>query len=108
MFEKLHDWYIKLFKKEKFYKYKYVEDVPDELKPNILYIISNENFYWQVVMLCPCGCKKALNMNLMKENHPTWKFEMDNKNRISLHPSINRSVGCKSHFFLRKGRIFWV
>lgn len=107
MFQKLHDWYNRLFKREKHYKYKYVEGVPDELKPGILYIISNDNFYWQIVMLCPCGCKKALHMNLMKGNNPKWKFEIDKKKRISLFPSIDRTVGCKSHFWVRKGKIIW-
>jgi hypothetical protein len=107
MFHKLCSWYNKLFTKEKFYKYKYVEDVPDELKPDILYIISNDNFYWQVAMLCPCGCKKNLHLNLIKGNHPKWRFEIDKKKRISLHPSINRTVGCKSHFWVRKGKIIW-
>jgi len=108
MLQKLRNWCNRLFKKEKFYKYKFVEDVPDELRPDILYIISNDDFYWQVLMLCPCGCKKALHMNLMKGNNPSWKYEIDKKKRISLHPSVNRTFGCKSHFFLRKGRIVWV
>lgn len=108
MLQKLHKWYDKLFKKEKQYKYNYVEDVPDELKSDLLYIISNDNFQWQIVMLCPCGCKKILHMPLIKEGHAKWKYEIDKRNRISLHPSVNRIVGCKSHFFVRKGKIIWV
>jgi hypothetical protein len=107
MLQKLRNWYNRLFKKEKRYKYKYVEDVPDELKPANLYIISNDTFYWQVAMLCPCGCKKTLHLNLIKGNHPKWSFDIDKKKRISLHPSIDRTVGCKSHFWVRKGKIIW-
>jgi Family of unknown function (DUF6527) len=108
MFPKLLKWYNKFFKKEKLYQYKFVEDVPDLLKLGTLYIINNNNFPWQVAMLCPCGCKKILHMNLMKDHNPRWRFKIDNKNKISLHPSIWRTVGCKSHFFVKKGKILWV
>ncbi|WP_430981312.1 DUF6527 family protein [Sphingobacterium faecium] len=27
---------------------------------------------------------------------------------MNIHPSINRFVGCKSHFFLRQGKLIWV
>jgi len=106
MIKKLRKWARRLLKRK--YKYQFVTDIPELSKPRVLYIIENYGFLWQVVMICPCGCKKLLQMNLMKEYNPYWRFEIDKKNRISLHPSIQRVVGCKSHFFLRKGNIQWV
>jgi Family of unknown function (DUF6527) len=108
MFPKLPKWLSQFFKKEKLYKYKYVEDVPDELRSGTLYIICNDNCPWQVVMLCPCGCEKALHMNLIKDNNPRWKIKIHKKKKISLHPSVWRKVGCESHFFVTKGKIVWV
>lgn len=84
-----------------------MDDVPDSLKPSIIYIVGNDGYYWQVVMLCPCNCKKVLHMNLMREHQPYWRVEISRKNMISLYPSIHRMVGCKSHFFVRKGKIVW-
>jgi len=40
-------------------------------------------------------------------NHPKSSFDINEKKRISLHPSIDRTVGCKSHFWVRKGKIIW-
>jgi len=84
-----------------------VDDVPDKLDNRIIYIIENEGYYWQAAMVCPCGCNKILHMNLINDYHPSWKFEINKRKIITLQPSINRMVGCKSHFFIRKGRIIW-
>ncbi|WP_397321508.1 DUF6527 family protein [Pedobacter foliorum] len=57
-------------------------------------------------MICPCGCRKLLHMNLMDDYDPYWNYILDGK-VISLAPSINRLVGCKSHFFVTNGKIEW-
>ena len=35
------------------------------------------------------------------------KYKIDKKKRVTLFPSVHRMVGCKSHFFIRKGKIAW-
>ncbi|WP_394339847.1 DUF6527 family protein [Mucilaginibacter conchicola] len=57
-------------------------------------------------MLCPCGCKQILYTNLIEDHHPFWKYKLNGKT-ISLRPSIDRLVGCRSHFFLTDGKIIW-
>ena len=106
MIKKLHKWIKGFFRKK--YKYRLVKDIPDTLKPRFIYIVENNGFPWQIVMICPCGCTKLLHMNLMREYKPYWRFEVNKRNKISLYPSIHRIVGCKSHFFIRKGKIQWV
>jgi len=106
MLKKLLNWLVKFFRKEKLYGYQYVDDVPDHLRPGIVYLVGNQDYYWQMVMLCPCGCKKALYMNLMAEYDPSWKYKITGET-ISLSPSIDRQVGCRSHFFLTHGKIKW-
>lgn len=107
MIKKFIQWVLNLFKSKQLYKAKFLDDVPDELASRIIYIIENEGCYWKAVMICPCGCKKILHMNLMKQYYPSWKFQLNKKNIITLNPSINRTVGCKSHFFIRNGKIDW-
>jgi len=107
MLRKLIKWLKSLFKKERIYDYEFVDDVPNRFKIRTIYIIGNEEYYWQIVMLCPCGCKKILHMNLMEDYAPYWRYEFDKRNRITLCPSVHRIVGCKSHFFIRKGTISW-
>jgi hypothetical protein len=107
MIKRFTNWFHNFFKKEKLYKSKFVTDLPDQLNPNIIYLVHNNGYTWQAVMICPCGCNKILNMNLMKEHHPSWKVELDKKKLVTFHPSINRMVGCKSHFFIKKGQVSW-
>ncbi len=107
MFQKLLKWFLSFFKRERLYKHQYVNYVPEKINSNTIYLVGNEGYYWQAVMLCPCGCDKTLNMSLMKEHHPSWNIKFNSDRIITLHPSINRTVGCKSHFFLRNGKIVW-
>lgn len=107
MIKRFIKWLHNLFKSEKLYRARFVDDVPDKFDNRIIYIIENEGYYWQAVMICPCGCKKILHMNLIKEHRPSWKFKINKKGIITLHPSINRIVGCRSHFFIREGKVVW-
>ena len=82
------------------------EDVPERLRGNALYIIGAKNYYWAIILLCPCGCGEAIHLNLLKRAYPMWKYKIRGE-EISVIPSIWRTAGCKSHFFIRKGRIVW-
>lgn len=106
MLRKLLDWFIELFKTEKLYKFRFVDDIPDRLRSGIVYLVGNDGYYWQAVMLCPCGCEKVLHMNLIEDYEPCWTYIIHPKT-ISLSPSVNRMVECRSHFFLRNGKIEW-
>ncbi|RKF32290.1 hypothetical protein BCY89_13915 [Sphingobacterium siyangense] len=107
MFQKFFSWFKGFFRKEKPFKYIFIEDVPDDFKKKIVYVVGESGFSWQLVMLCPCGCGAVLYMNLIEEEFPCWSFTFNKKKQISIHPSINRFVGCKSHFFLKEGRVIW-
>jgi hypothetical protein len=107
MIKILFNWFCKLFKRQKLYRAKFVNEIPDRFVNNIIYVIQNEGYSWQAVMICPCGCQNILYMNLIKEHKPSWEIEVDKNRSVSLHPSINRIVGCKSHFFLKNSKIKW-
>ena len=84
----------------------FVPAVPGVLRKDTVYLVTEENDPWTVVMRCPCGCSEALYMSLIKGS-PRWAFEYHPDGTVSLHPSVWRTGGCRSHFFLRKGRISW-
>ena len=118
MLRKLFNWFRRLFWKKQpppkpgerlkdNYSYEFVDDVPDVVESNIVYLIQNEGYCWQSVMECPCGCKVALFMNHVEDSHPHWSYKIDKFDKISLHPSVDRMVGCKSHFWIRGGKIVW-
>jgi hypothetical protein len=105
--KKLLKWLLSFYRKEKPYRYVIVEDLPNKIEPGTLYIFANNGYYWQIAMFCPCGCKTVLYMNLVDDITPFWKYHIDHNNLISISPSLHRKTGCKSHFFLRKGKIVW-
>ncbi|MFK7107986.1 DUF6527 family protein [Flavobacterium oreochromis] len=113
MLRRIFDWLTSFFIKEKpkiyedeSYSFEFVDDVPDNPKDKVLYLIGEDGYFWQFVVVCPCGCKSLLYMNLMDDEAPFWKYDI-NDGLISITPSIDRKVGCKSHFFIKKGIIIW-
>ncbi|MGY0584237.1 MAG: DUF6527 family protein [Paraglaciecola chathamensis] len=62
---------------------------------------------WAVGFMCPCGCGKKLELMLIQEVKPHWKLMVDHSNRPTLHPSVWLKTGCRSHFWLRNGRVIW-
>lgn len=85
----------------------HVEDLPDELDANSIYIAGEGKYLWFAAMLCPCGCGEILYMNLQDHSRPRWSIVRHSDNTISLTPSVWRKVGCQSHFFFRQGQVVW-
>ena len=85
----------------------HLEELPDTLDPKNVYVLGEGQHVWFVAMMCPCGCKETLQMSLLHDAKPKWKLIEHGDGMISLRPSIWRKVGCRSHFFLRRGLIQW-
>lgn len=96
------------FNKKERYKASFVDDAPEILKSKTVYIVKNQEYCWLAVMTCPCGCKKVLYLNLINKYQPSWSYKINNRKIITLYPSIKRTIGCKSHFFIKKGKLIWV
>ncbi|SAD40653.1 DUF6527 family protein [Enterobacter roggenkampii] len=63
---------------------------------------------WSVGFKCPCGCGSVIELLLLEEAKPHWRCSIDENNIPSLYPSVWLNKGCKSHFWLKHGRIHWV
>lgn len=120
--KKLYQWFIGLFigqstpsidggfiasVKTDIFKHNFVDDFPEDIVEKKVYIVGENNFYWVLVFKCPCGCSKTINLNLLKDASPNWKFTIGEDNLITIRPSIWRNTGCKSHFFITEGSIIW-
>jgi hypothetical protein len=81
---------------------------PAKLHRRRIYVLTEDGEPWEARLICPCGCGEALDLSLLRDDHPTWTMKADAHGRATLHPSIWRHVGCRSHFFVRGGRIRWV
>jgi len=90
------------------YKFDFVEEIPLSVKDNTIYIVGAVNQPWLLAFKCPCGCQSLIQLNLLTNANPCWDFWIDKKNKISISPSIWRTIGCKSHFLIKKSKVDWV
>ncbi|WP_318030080.1 DUF6527 family protein [Rhizobium ruizarguesonis] len=60
-----------------------------------------------VGMRCPCGCGDTIELLVAAETKPRWDVTIDEVRRPTLHPSVWRQKGCRSHFWIRRGRVHW-
>ena len=82
-------------------KKEFVRRVPAELEEGVLYVCLDCDV---VVHKCACGCGEKVVLPLSPEH---WKLSYDGE--VSLSPSIgNYQYDCKSHYFIRDGKIVWV
>lgn len=84
------------------------EYLPKQLKPKTLYVVEEDGLEEQAAMVCPCGCGKTLQMNLLTDDRPCWRVTKHADGTATLHPSVWRQKDCRSHFWFRRGRVEWV
>lgn len=60
-------------------------------------------------LVCPCGCKETITLSLMDNTKNSWRLSFGGWpiKRVSFYPSIWRTKGCRSHFFIKQGRVEW-
>jgi hypothetical protein len=82
-------------------------DTPSEKVPWRNLVLAREDGEdWAVAFKCPCGCGKRLELLLVKEAKPNWSLTF-NGDSPTLHPSVWLKSGCKSHFWVKKGKVIW-
>lgn len=62
---------------------------------------------WCVGLRCPCGCGQTIELLLVSEARPRWDLTVNEQEQPSLVPSVWLKTGCRSHFWVRHGRIVW-
>lgn len=81
--------------------HRFVEVLPTELDPGVLYISGSHNI---VAHLCCCGCGKEVVTPLGQAG---WTLRYDG--RVSLSPSVgNGAYECKSHYVIQASRVRWL
>ena len=83
------------------------EQLPHRLKQRTLYIVQEDDYFEQAALICPCGCDRVLQMNLLPDSRPCWKVTRHTDGTATLHPSVWRQKDCRSHFWFRRGRVQW-
>jgi hypothetical protein len=85
-----------------------VDEAPEVLDRETLYLLGVGQNPWAAVFACPCGCTARIELNLLAQARPYWKFRTHWDSTVSLWPSIDRMAGCRSHFWFRRGLAEWV
>ena len=85
----------------------HVEELPNRLESGTLYVLGEGPYRWSVALQCPCRCRDVIQLNLLAEAEPRWKLTLHGDDTVTLYPSIWRQKGCRSHFFIRRGKIEW-
>ena len=104
--------FCKLYRR--WYRFRYqkfsmnvIDDIPDQTTPGIVYLVGEYEDYWAASMRCPCGCGDTVTLNLIG-SHPVWKAKIKQSDKVSLHPSVHRQTGCRSHYWVRDNVLIWV
>jgi len=101
----ISDAFERLFRRKRFRRVM-VDELPESLKFRRVYVVGN-GVPWSAAMLCPCGCGDVIQLSLLADDSPRWKVSYDRKGLLTLSPSVWRTAGCQSHFFLHGGTIVW-
>ena len=75
-----------------------VDDAPDVLEPDTVYLVGDDAKPWSVALLCPCGCSATIQLSLVTHDRPSWRAKRHFSGSVTLQPSIWRNSGCRSHF----------
>lgn len=62
---------------------------------------------WLATFLCPCGCGELVLLSLLAADTPSWRIVGVEVKQVTLSPSIQRVVGCESHFYLERNTVRW-
>lgn len=77
------------------------------VQPNRFYVVAhNDNLYWALFQ-CPDGCGEVISLPLRLPHKPRWSIHTSSAGRATLKPSVWRNQGCKAHFVVEDGRVFW-
>jgi len=81
--------------------------LPEKIQDKTIFIVGEVDNPWLLAFNCPCGCNSLIQLNLLKDVYPGWRYMINKKKKINIFPSIWRTVGCKSHFNVRNSKVIW-
>ena len=84
------------------------DSLPSRMPLRSLVLARDGDEDWCIGFRCPCGCSRTIELLVIDEAKPRWTYALSASGAPSLHPSVWLNNGCKSHFWLRHGRIHWV
>jgi hypothetical protein len=74
---------------------------PKILLPGYVYCCDE---YCVSVHLCPCGCVDKVYIPCKEKNEPGSFWGL---NGNTFEPSIQKTSGCRSHYWIKNGQVIW-
>ena len=84
------------------------DQLPEQLSRRHLYVVGERGEDWFAAMACPCGCGALIDLNLLPPGRPCWTLTIHRNGSPTLSPSVWRQTGCRAHFYINEGRLYWV
>jgi len=84
---------------------KRVEARPASLDPATLYVVCRDGVPHHLSMVCPCGCKRELDINLKTLYEPAWKLTEHADKTVSLYPAVRLNTGCQSTIWVNYNNV---
>jgi hypothetical protein len=81
-------------------------EAPVTLRRGVLVLVGEDAEPWAAVLLCPCGCDARTELLLAPGPETYWRLSQGRAG-TSLSPSVWRTSGCRSHYFIRESTIVW-
>ena len=81
--------------------------LPQKIPARNLVLVRDGEEDWSVGFVCPCGCTRTIELLLISDANPHWRLTRNQKGQPTLSPSIWLNEGCRSHFWVRDGKIVW-
>lgn len=79
----------------------------ESVEPNRFYVVAHKEVLYWALFRCPDGCGEVISLPLRAPHNPRWSVHVSPAGRATLKPSVWRNQGCKAHFILEDGRVFW-
>ena len=91
------------------YKVVIVPDNPreEQVQDNTVYLVGTKKFLKWAYLKCPSGCGEVIMLSLNPNSYPSWRVKISRGGLPTFSPSIFKQDGCKSHFWIQKGRVIW-
>lgn len=83
------------------------DQLPERFRNRHAVLMVDHGEQWSLGLNCPCGCGEVIELLLVEEVDQYWSLHIDQIGRPTLKPSIWKSTGCRSHFWVTNGQIKW-
>ena len=80
---------------------------PEEVEFDAFFVVQPKETPKWVMFRCPCPSREVITLSLQDVHKPRWLLRSGKEGRPTLHPSVWRTEGCRSHFWVKDGGVYW-